>query len=149
MVFGPADPYRRSMLRARLLVPALVLPALAFGAEPAMAKPVEVLKGNVKSVGHAGKGRAAVVVNRGRRTLTLRRFKIDPGPKVLVYLVPKSARSDRQVPRKFVNLGKLKGSKGNQSYRIPRSVDLRRFSSVVFWCVPFTQTLARADLRRS
>lgn len=149
MVFPPGAPYRRSMLRRRLLIPAAVLPALAFGAEPAMAKPVEVLKGNVKSVGHKGTGRAAVVVNRGRRTLTLRRFKIDPGPKVLVYLVPKSARSDRQVGRTFVSLGRLKGSRGNQSYRIPRSVDLRRFSSVAFWCVPFTQTLARADLRRS
>ncbi len=137
------------MLRHRLLLPAALLPILAFGAEPAMAAPVEVLKGNVESVGHKGQGRAAVVVDRGRRTLTLRRFRIDPGPKVLVYLVPRSARSDSQVGRRFVSLGKLKGSKGNQSYRIPGSVDLRKFNSVVFWCVPFTQTLARADLRKS
>lgn len=149
MVMRAGAPYVRSMLRRRLLVPIAVLPALAFGAEPAMAKPVEVLKGNVKSVGHKGKGRAAVVINKGRRTLTLRRFKIDPGPKVLVYLVPRRSRSDRQVARKFVSLGRLKGSKGNQNYRISKRIDLRRYSSVVFWCVPFTQTLARADLRKS
>lgn len=114
-----------------------------------MARPVEVLNGAVKAGTHSASGRAAVVVERGRRTLTLRRFRIDPGPKVKVWLVPSSARGDGQVPRDVVDLGTLKGSRGNQSYRIPSGTDLRRYSSVVFWCVPFTQTLGRADLRRS
>ena len=132
-----------------LLTAGLVVLALAAGATPAMARPVEVLEGEVKAGTHSASGRAAVVVERGRRTLTLRRFRIDPGPKVKVWLVPSSARGDGQVPRDFVDLGTLKGSRGNQSYRIPGGTDLRRYSSVVFWCVPFTQTLGRANLRRS
>jgi len=81
--------------------------------------------------------------------LNLRDFRIDPGPRVRVYLVPRGARSDGQIPRDFKDLGALRGSRGNQSYAIPRPVDLRKYVSVVFWCVPFTQSLARADLRRA
>lgn len=56
---------------------------------------------------------------------------------------------DGSFARDQIDIGRLKGSRGNQSYRIPRRVDLRRYSSVVFWCVPFTQGLARANLNRS
>lgn len=132
-----------------VLTALLTLLMLAALASPAMARPVEVLAGPVKAVGHSASGRAAVVVNSGRRTLTLRRFRLDPGPKVRVWLVPKSSRGDGNVPKDRIDLGKLKGSRGNQSYRVPGSVDLRKYTSVVFWCVPFTQVLGRADLRRS
>jgi len=81
--------------------------------------------------------------------LTLRRFNIDPGPQVRVYLVPRKVKGDGDVRRDFKDLGRLKGNKGNQQYTIPRSVDLRRYNSVIFWCVPFTTTLARANLVRS
>lgn len=77
-----------------LLTAGLVVLALAAGATPATARPVEVLNGEVKAGTHSASGRAAVVVERGRRTLTLRRFRIDPGPKVKVWLVPSSARGD-------------------------------------------------------
>lgn len=136
------------MLRTSLIA-ALTLLALALLAAPAMARPVEVLNGQVKAVGHAANGRAAVVVDGGRRTLTLRRFRLAPGPRVRVWLVPAGVRGDGRIPRDRIDLGALKGSRGDQSYRVPGRVDLRRYSSVVFWCVPFTQTLARADLRRS
>jgi hypothetical protein len=129
----------------------LVAAALAAGL-PAVAdaRPVEVLRGEVRGVGHDARGVAAVVAEGGgRRVLTLRRFRLDPGPRVRVWLVPRAARGDGQVPRDRIDLGALKGSRGDQQYRIPRSVDLRRYRSVVLWCVPFTQTLARADLRPS
>ena len=123
----------------------LALPA----AEGWAARNVELLHGEVRAVGHSASGRAAVVLTGGRRVLTLRRFSIDPGPNVRVWLVPRSARGDGQIPKDYKDLGKLKGNKGNQQYRIPGSVDLRRYRSVIFWCVPFTQTLARANLVRS
>jgi len=111
---------------------------------------VELLHGTVRAVGHDAAGRAAVVqVDGGRRVLTLRRFRIDPGPQVRVYLVPRSVRGDGAVRRDFKDLGRLKGNRGNQQYSIPASVDLRRYRSVIFWCVPFTSTLARANLTKS
>ena len=66
-----------------------------------------------------------------------------------VYLVPRGVTRDGDVRKDFKDLGRLKGSKGNQQYSIPASVDLRRYRSVVFWCVPFTAILARSDLARS
>lgn len=131
----------------------LIATALALLAPPAAdgaaAGNVELLHGEVRAVGHSAAGRAAVVLTGGRRVLTLRRFRIDPGPNVRVWLVPRSAKGDGQIPRDYRDLGKLKGNKGNQQYRIPAGVDLRRYRSVIFWCVPFTQTLARANLVRS
>lgn len=127
-----------------LLLLALLLPANVSAAN------VELLNGRVKPAGHSASGRAAVVqINGGQRVLTLRSFKIDPGPKVVVWLVRRSSRSESAIRRDYIYLGKLKGSKGNQSYKIPARVDLRKYQSVVFWCVPFTLSLARADLRRS
>ena len=74
----------------------------------------------------------------GKRVLTLRSFRIAPGPKVRVYLVPRSVKGDGDVKRDYKDLGALKGSRGNQQYAIAASVDLRRYRSVIFWCVPFT-----------
>ena len=135
----------------RLLIATAALAAFTFiPAAEGMAANVELLHGTVRPVGHSASGKAAVVrTTTGRRLLTLRSFRIAPGPQVRVWLVPRSARSDGQIPKDYKDLGKLKASRGNQQYTIPRSVDLRKYTSVVFWCVPFTQALARANLTRS
>ncbi len=111
-------------------------------------RPVEELRAPVETRGHDARGRASVVrLPDGSRTLTLSDgFRIDPGPKVEVYLVTGDGtdvgdRGDR------VELGELKGSKGDQQYRIPEGTDLAKHRTVVFWCVPFTTTLAVAALR--
>jgi hypothetical protein len=108
---------------------------------------VELFAGEVDSLAHSAEGRAAIVeLASGGRRLTLDDFDIDPGPEVVVRLVPRGADEGTDDHRE---LGDLKGSKGNQQYRVPESVDLSRYSTVVFWCVPFTQALAKADLRPS
>ncbi len=127
-----------------------VVTLLAVPAAEGWAANVQLLRGTVKAVGHDARGKAAVVrTGDGRRLLTLRNFAIDPGPQVRVWLVPRKAKGDGKIDDDYKDLGKLKGNRGNQQYRIPGSVDLRRYSSVIFWCVPFTQTLARANLVRS
>ncbi len=137
---------RRLTTTAALAVAAL----LAVPAADGWAANLELLHGTVRAVGHDARGQAAIVrTNDGRRVLTLRNFRIDPGPQVRVWLVPRSAKGDGDIPDDYKDLGRLKGNRGNQQYRVPRSVDLRRYRSVIFWCVPFTQTLARANLVRS
>jgi Electron transfer DM13 len=123
--------------------------AIVLAGEALAARNVELLHGTVRSGAHSASGRAAVVLTNGRRVLTLRNFRIASGPKVRVYLVPRSVRGDGDVRRDFKDLGALKGSRGNQQYAIGASVDLRRYRSVIFWCVPFTTTLARANLTKS
>jgi hypothetical protein len=136
-------------MRRLLIATALAVFALPAADGWAASKNIELLHGTVRAVGHDASGKAAVVRTGTKRVLTLRSFEIDPGPQVRVWLVPRSAKGDGQVPKDHKDLGKLKGNKGNQQYTIPASVDLRRYRSVVFWCVPFTSTLARADLTAS
>lgn len=107
---------------------------------------VQTHAGRVESLAHSAKGRAAVVrLATGDRRLTLRDFDIDPGPEVVVRLVAGESAGGAD----HVELGDLKGTRGNQQYPIPRGVDLSRYRTVVFWCVPFTQALAQAKLGRS
>ena len=42
--------------------------------------------------------------------------------------------------------GGPEGHRGNRQHPIADRVDRRRHRSVIFWCAPFTQTLARANL---
>lgn len=147
------------MLTIRGTVTALALalvmlatgPAAQGAAQQRKAVNVELLKGNVRDGDkrHPASGRVAVVkTTKGRRLLTVRNLRIRPAGAVRVYLVPRKVRGSR-IGRDFKNLGRLKGNRGNQKYTIPRSVDLRRYNTVIFWCVPFTQTLGRVNLKRS
>jgi len=144
-------------MRSQRLFTSLLIAASALAVAPvaeAMAARVELLNGQIRSgdSSHRASGRAAVVqIDGSKRVLTLKSFRIRPGGKVLLYLVPRSVRSNGAIGRRSNHrvLGTVKGSRGNAQFTIPRSVDLRRFNSVVFWCVPFTLSLGRADLNRS
>jgi hypothetical protein len=108
---------------------------------------VEVAGGAFEDVRHDGTGRAAVVRLRGgERKLTLINFETANGPDLFVYLVAGRPTDEGQVSD-HVDLGRLKGNKGNQQYSIPRDVDLRRYSTVVIWCRAFTALFTRAELR--
>ena len=100
------------------------------------------LTGAVRPEGHSAEGTARVVrLAAGGRRLTLSDgFEIDPGPQVRVYLATDAGGET------FEDIGALKGSKGTQQYAIPERVDLARYDTVVFWCVPFSQSLASAAL---
>ncbi len=138
-------------MRRALLIALLALALVAMLPVAAMAVNVELLKGTVRdgNSSHPAAGRVAVVkTDAGSRLLTVRNLSIRPAGAVRVYLVPRKVRGSA-IGRDFKDLGRLKGNKGNQKYTIPRSVDLRRYNTVIFWCVPFTQTLGRADLKRS
>ena len=47
----------------------------------------------------------------------------------------------------FVDLGKLKGNRGNQNYEIPDGVDVAAQGSVVIYCMPFHVIFSVASLR--
>ena len=108
---------------------------------------VQVLAGRFTGEsGHRGEGRAAVVrLAKGRRVLTFSRFDVDPGAGDLrVYLHAGRTTSDELGD--FVEIAKLKGNRGDQQYTIPAKVDLKRYSTAVIWCVPFSTRIAQAPL---
>ncbi|TNY38054.1 electron transporter [Thermomonospora catenispora] len=47
----------------------------------------------------------------------------------------------------YVELGRLKGNKGSQNYRIPADADLSRLTSVTIWCKRFHVSFGAAALR--
>jgi hypothetical protein len=108
---------------------------------------VRLRSGSFESVRHPAAGVAtAIRLARGGRVLTLTGFEVDNGPDLRLYLVAGAARAEDEV-RDFVDLGPLKGNRGDQQYELPRGVDLGRHATVVVWCRAFSVLFARAPLR--
>ena len=94
---------------------------------------------------HYGKGAVKVFES----TLFLEdNFKVGPGPKYHIYLIPKAgirANGDL-INQMCVDLGRLRTFKGSQNYRIPEGTDLASFKSVIIWCEQFNVLISPADL---
>jgi hypothetical protein len=74
------------------------------------------------------------------------------GPDLRVWLTDQPVRAGRAGWHVFddgewVELGRLKGNRGDQAYDIPNGVDLDQFSSVSIWCKRFAVSFGAADLR--
>jgi hypothetical protein len=101
--------------------------------------------GSFHSVEHASAGRATVVRRAdGRQVLTLTEFSTSPGPDLRVRLVP--GDSDDGGADGNVDLGALKGNRGNQQYELPDGFDPSGSASVVIWCRAFSVAFAAARL---
>lgn len=128
---------------------------VATAAAPAAAEPdraaapprnVRLRAGRFEAVRHPAAGTAtAIRLARGGRVLTLTDFDVDNGPDLRVYLVAGPARSEGEVDE-FVDLGALKGNRGDQQYEIPDGVDVGRYATAVIWCRAFSVLFARAPL---
>jgi hypothetical protein len=102
--------------------------------------------GSFQTVEHTTKGTAqAVSLDDGTRQLILRDFKTDAGPDLQVWLAAGNPTTDDGV-KDVVKLGGLKGTSGNQVYRIPAGTDLERYDTVVIWCRIASVTFGRAQL---
>jgi len=127
-------------------------PAPAVERETGMAParprgPVEPARGRFRSHEHATAGAARVIRDtRGRRFLTLTSFSTSPGPDLRVRLVPDGG-SDGGAGG-AIDVGALKGNRGDQQYAIPRGAELRG-RSVVIWCRAFSAPFGSALLRAS
>jgi len=75
-------------------------------------------------------------------------FKVGPGPKYHVYLVPKAnIRASADVTGSmFIDLGRLRSFEGSQKYPIPAGINLQDYPSVVIWCEQFDVLISPADL---
>jgi hypothetical protein len=95
---------------------------------------VTLLRGRFVSGEHETRGVASLVRRRdGRRFVTLTGFDTSPGPDLRVRVGPDD-----------VDLGALKGNRGDQQYEIPRET---RVTSVEIWCRAFSASFGSAELR--
>ena len=110
---------------------------------------LSVAKGNFKSLAHETKGLATIYkLADGKQTLRLTEFETSNGPDVHVYLTGAEVEkgSDAVIAAGFVDLGSMKGNKGDQNYEIPADVDLTKYKNVSIWCARFSVNFGSARL---
>ena len=151
--------HRRSLVVAGVLAVALVVFVLVWFQpqkiflntsvnETPAAQGRSLATGEFRSLEHGTTGTAAIVeLPDGSHILRFEDLDTLNGPDLHVYLSRVAASDDASAYGEgFVDLGKLKGNKGNQNYEIPPGTDLTQFRSVVIWCKRFTVGFGVAPL---
>ena len=145
----------------RLFVDKTVNETLAFASSDSVAgapatsvpesTPTVLASGRFHSNAHETMGTATVHSVESGRVLRLTDFATSNGPDVRVYLVAADDVNDDATVKTagFVELGPLKGNRGNQNYDIPDSLDLARFRTVTIWCKRFSVNFGSAPLALS
>lgn len=125
------------------------------GEEPAgeeAAAPKVLATGSFISHEHETSGTARVLeLADGSRVLRIEDLDTSDGPDLRVWL------SDQPVKEglagwkvfddgKYLELGELKGNKGNANYPIPADADLDELTSVTIWCKRFSVSFGAAAL---
>jgi electron transfer DM13 len=112
--------------------------------------PVVVSSGRFHPVAHPGTGDAIVYrLEDSSHVLRLENLDIFNGPALYVYAVAAKDASDGEtvLDAGFLNLGPLKGNKGNQTYELPAEFDPNKHRSISIWCQRFSVNFATAPLR--
>jgi hypothetical protein len=119
-------------------------------AQSAPRGPIIVSSGRFHSVAHPGTGDAIVYrLEDSSHVLRLENLDIFNGPALYVYTVAAKDASDGEtvLDAGFLNLGPLKGNKGNQTYELPAEFDPKKHRSISIWCQRFSVNFATAPLR--
>ncbi|MEH0845764.1 DM13 domain-containing protein [Micromonospora sp. CPCC 205711] len=121
-------------------------------AAPAPAGPTLVRRGEFITHEHDTAGTARIVrgVDGGYR-LELVGLATSNGPDLRVWLTDQPVRAGRAGwdvfdDGRWVELGRLKGNRGDQAYPIPAGTDLTGLTSVSIWCKRFAVSFGAAPL---
>jgi Electron transfer DM13 len=85
----------------------------------------------------------------GSRFVRLQDFSTSDGPDVHVWITDQQAGGDdwgKYDDGRYLELGDLKATDGNQNYEIPADADLAGLSSVVIWCDRFNVAFGSAPV---
>ena len=125
------------------------LPGTATSPSVAGTEAAIVSSGNFQGLAHETKGIATIHrLPDGKRILRLTEFETSNGPDVRIYLVAApDGKHDEIVKRGgFIDLGAMKGNRGNQNYDVPADADLNKYLSVSIWCRRFGVNFGAASL---
>nr|WP_302476600.1 DM13 domain-containing protein [Gordonia rubripertincta] len=132
-------------------IPVAVTPSTSWDGQPPAA-PAVLSEGRLISHEHPTSGTVTIIEKPdGSRVLAIENLDTTTGPDVHVWL------SQAEVVEGFsgwrtaagpphVDLGMIKGNKGNQVYEIPADVDLAAYPAVFLWCVKFSVSFGAAEL---
>ena len=103
-----------------------------------------LLRGNFVPSAHEATGDAILIEGNGKKILRFEDFEVLNGPDLHVWLVP-----DLNFPEDdYIDLGRLKATKGNINYEISEEIDFEKYDKVIIWCVPFKVLFGYADLNQ-
>ena len=121
--------------------------AVPHAVTPAAPAPVAAGRGEFRGLSHPGSGTAALLKVGAGYVVRFENLNVENGPDLRVYLSTASSGSKQSAFNdEYVDIGSLKGNKGNQNYRVGASVDVRKYRSVVVWCRRFSVGFAVAPL---
>jgi len=80
---------------------------------------------------HSVEGRALLIEEAGEKIVRFEDFETINGPNLHIYLSSELGDGD------FVDLGKIRATKGSVNYEVPTGTDTTRYNKVLVWCVPF------------
>jgi hypothetical protein len=112
-------------------------------------KPKVIARGDFRGLAHETAGAATLhQLADGKRILRLTNFETSNGPDVHVYLVAAEVAKDNATVKQagFIDLGALKGNKGDQNYEVPADTDMSKYRSVSIWCARFGVNFGAASL---
>ena len=118
-------------------------------AAPEPAGPVRVSAGAFHDVEYEGTGDAIVYQREdGSHVLRLENLDVENGPDLYVYAVAADDATDADtvLDAGFLDLGTLKGNRGNQTYELPPNFDPEVHRAVSIWCRQFTANFVTAPL---
>ena len=133
-------------------IPVAVTPSTSQDGQPPPAAPTLLSAGRLISHEHSTSGTVSVIQKPdGTRVLAIENLDTTTGPDVHVWLSQAEGvegfsgwRTAADPPH--VDLGTIKGNKGNQVYEIPADVDLDAYPAVFLWCVKFSVSFGAAEL---
>ena len=121
-------------------------------APPAAPRNVVLASGTLITHEHDTTGTARLVrLANGRVQLLLADLSTSDGPDLRVWLTDQPVVAGQAGWRvfddgRYVELGRLKGNKGNQVYDVPAGTDLDGLVSVTIWCKRFSVSFGAAEL---
>lgn len=138
MVFNDLRQQRRALMRFGALAFLMALFLLPLGVQSVAADPVAVKTGAFTVVDEPGSGQATVYqLDDGTYILRLENLSVNNGPDLRVRISGEGGTLD---------LGGLKGNKGNQNYTLPADFDPTQYDTADIWCRAFRSLFIVATL---
>jgi len=100
-----------------------------------------IAEGNFQAQAHEVKGRARLIRHDDKTILRFEDFETINGPDLHIYLSQDLGTAD------FVDLGKIRATKGNVNYTVDPSIDTTKYRNVLVWCEPFSVLFSYAELK--
>jgi len=100
-----------------------------------------IAQGDLKESAHEVEGKALIINDNGKTKLRFEDFETINGPDLHIYLSSDLDAED------YIDLGKIKATKGNVNYDIPSEIDISKYNKVLVWCVPFRVLFSYAELK--